>query len=195
MLKGEFEYLKELNRLQPGMESSYRAISVDLDNGQSAEVYMATCKEAGQCFYPETKPLICKIYPFIPIPDDVGNVVDFEVGSVFDIMFRHGGVPSPCTVLESDNQLVKETVVDQLKDIFSLPYFIFYFQAFHKIAGLFREGLSTLYPPPVEMSSVEFFKAFEMAYMTGKLIDKGQLKTTLKEIYVRLEKKYGTFSV
>ena len=104
MLDDEYEYLRQRGFLAPEMITSARTMSVTLAGGRTASAKMITCRQKGHCFSVENRPLICKIYPFIPVPSLDGSVAGFELGSVFDEMFHLAGLPSPCAVLEENSE-------------------------------------------------------------------------------------------
>ena len=99
VLEDEYAYLKSNGFLAPEMLANARRMSLALDNGRTASVRMVTCRQKGHCVIPDKRPLICKIYPFIPIPGIDGTISGFELGSVFDEMFHLPGLPSHFALL------------------------------------------------------------------------------------------------
>jgi len=195
VMNGEYAYLHDAKSLGPEMISNTRTMSTVLSNGKTVSAHMVTCSQGGRCFSWEQRPLICKIYPFVPIPDLDGNITGFEVGSVFDIMFHLAGIPSPCAVLEGDCAQLKEKMKDEIGFIFTMPYFIFYFRAFGIIADQLRKGFSENYTGLPSADYPKFFREFEILYMSQKVFSKENIKNELENLYSELEKKYGEFEI
>ena len=195
VLDSEYQYLKEGGFLSPEMTANTRTISTVLKNGKTASVHMVTCSQGGRCFSWEKRPLICKIYPFIPISDDDGSIIRFEVGSVFDVMFNLAGLPSPCAVLAQDLKPLHDEFKERTGDVFNMPYFIFYFRAFEIIANELRKGFAEHYKGTPSDDYTKFFREFELLYMSQKVFSKDRIQAELENLYASLENKYGDFEI
>ena len=195
MLDDEYEYLKERGFLAPEMIESARIMSVTLPNGRSASARMVTCRQKGHCFSVGNRPFICKIYPFIPIPETDGSIGGFELGSVFDEMFHLAGLPSPCAVLEENSSELKSELTEKIGFIFGMPYFIFYFGAFRIIAQHLRARFAEQYAGDPSADYPKFFREFELLYMGGKLFSADTIRRELQTLYAALEQRYGEFEI
>jgi hypothetical protein len=195
VLDSEYHYLKESGALAPEMSANIRTTSAVLKNGTTASVHMMTCSQGGHCFSWEKRPLICKIYPFVPIPDLNGDVTHFEVGSVFDIMFHLAGLPSPCVPQENHAAQLQAGLKEKMGWIFKMPYFIFYFRAFEIIAQELRAGFSEQYKGSPAQDYTRFFRDFEILYMSQKLFSGERIKNKLEDLYSSLIEKYGDFEI
>lgn len=195
VLEDEYAYLKDGGFLSPEMVTAARVMSVTLPNGKTASARMVTCRQKGHCFSVDRRPLICKIYPFIPIPEPDGSISGFELGSVFDEMFHLAGLPSPCAVLEENSPGLKAELTDKIGFIFDMPYFIFYFGAFRLIAQHLRTRFFQLYAGNPSEDVPKFFREFELLYMGGKLFSAGTIREELQALYSSLERRYGEFEI
>lgn len=195
MLEDEFIYLRENGFLAPEMITSARVMSVTLPNGKTASARMVTCRQKGRCFSVDKRPLICKIYPFIPVPGEDGSITGFELGSVFDEMFHLAGLPSPCAVLEEDSAKLKAELAEKIGFIFEMPYFIFYFSAFTIIAQHLRTRFAQQYSGDPSADYPAFFREFELLYMGGKLFSAETIREQLQTLYTSLERRYGEFEI
>ena len=99
LLEDELSYFTE-NGLWPQTNwGAPKRMALNIVPGLEAAVMLVQCQWEGKCHGNATRPLHCRLYPFIPVLSPDGVLLRIEPASVFDLTDETMGFRSPCTVL------------------------------------------------------------------------------------------------
>ena len=194
-MQQEYEFLERYNRLQTGFVESSRKHSFQFDDNKYLNFVTAVCGLGGLCSLPSYRPMICKLYPYLPIPSIESNTIEkFITGSALDQYWDDMNVEHPCWLHRTKEQEVKNSISDAGSK-FQHPYIVFYLSA----AGIFldsiRMNLKKQYPELLSGDPRQFFKQWEVLYLTGQLIDKEDYRAELRRLYAQVVDQYGEFKL
>lgn len=191
-MKNEYQYLSNEGKVSstPG-----QTIALDFGGPSDLELISVPCKLLGLCNGVIDKPLLCKLYPFIPIISNQGEVVDLSLSSIFDLTFQIMNWPSPCTVQMTKKQSYLKKYQDDKKLIQYLynPSIMFYLHSAKSFIEVYTEGLMA-HSELRAMSGKEFWSEWELAYLSGDLVNKDLLISKILGNYKNLRNHFGEFS-
>ena len=189
-MEDEYRYLA-----RHGKVSATQPQTIELDYGgpQPLRVVHAPCKLLGACQGVLDKPLLCKLYPFLPLLAAEGGLVELLPLSIFDLTFSLLGAGAPCTVLaKRERYRAMWTSNAAALDPLRHPYILLYLWA----AKHFSDSYSRRLQQSEKLrgkQGPQFWKRWEMEYLSGRLVDAADLKRDLLATYQTLERRYGTF--
>lgn len=168
-------------------------LSLDFGGPEPLRIVQTPCRLLGQCEGVIDKPLLCKLYPVLPVLDDEGELEDVIVGSIFDATFDAMGWSTPCTVFGKRATYLKHWQANRaLLDGLRHPYIIFHLQA----AALFLRNYTAkliVHKPLKDRTGADFWKNWELQYLSGRLVDGETLRRDIAICYARLAARYGAF--
>lgn len=191
-LDQEYDHLRRAGRAP---NEGVKELIFDFGCPSPLRLIHVPCSLLGQCSKTLERPLICKLYPFIPILDQDGNFEDLRPASIFDLTMSIRQETIPCSMLKHRKwfeALWSDSI--GLIQVMRHPYLIFYSRAVKHFSDIYsqkllqEDGLSSLAGP-------FFWKRWEIDYLTGKLIDGNALKERLREDYLQLQARYPGFDL
>jgi hypothetical protein len=185
----EYEYLKNINAF---LNFPVSKISIDFGGPNPLIIYYQKCNLLGNCNGKIIKPLLCKLYPFIPIYKENDEISLIE-SSVFDITFNVLNIKSPCTILEKKKfytNFYKEN--SQVKSLLLNPSIQLYAYAALSFANSMKNKL-VKNKQLVSLNGQKFWKQWEIEHLSGNLIDINSVKAEILKSYQYLVSKYGNF--
>jgi hypothetical protein len=194
----EYRFLESNNLLQEGFASAARhhTFEFDADRHLVLKFVTSVCNLGGICSLPEFRPLICKFYPLYPDPDAGGrNIEHFVAGSMIDQYWDQLGVEHPCWLLRTKSDQVAEATREAVTPRIQHPYVIFYLKAAAQFARHVASNAARQHLPAPENDPRQFFKNWEISYLTGKLVDVPRLKQELTSIYDQVTLHFGEFDI
>jgi hypothetical protein len=90
----EFEYLHRVGSPDEQWLDAKRSFDVEI-SGYSLKVYMQPCNLGGRCDS-GLRPMICRIYPYIPLIDDDFRIAGTINATAFDLVWTPGTSEDPC---------------------------------------------------------------------------------------------------
>lgn len=167
----------------------------DFGGPKPLSFFHATCNLLGQCDGVVDKPFLCKIYPFFPILSLDGILEDIYPSSIFELTFELKKTPTPCTVSSKtkaylDEWQKKQATLESLKH----PTIIFYLRS----AKHFMDNYSKQFQTNAKLATLSgkaFWEAWEMEYLSGKLIGAPELKEVILRDYNAIVERYGQFEI
>lgn len=194
----EYEFLKRNGLLQDGFENTARhwEYKIDAERDLTIRFVTAHCDLGGLCSNAKWRPLICKFYPLYPrVAAEGGAVESYTFGSIIDQYWDELGIEHPCWLYRNHGDEIDKTIRQTLADVLSHPYLIFYLGAasiFVEHVARLREGreLALDFSDPRQ-----FFRVWEVSYLTGQLIDQDVLRAELVSHYDAIAAHHGPFDL
>lgn len=191
-LGDEYDWMVR-NGKAPPADMKKREFSFDFGGPKPLRIVVVDCHLKGLCSDCVTKPLQCRIYPFIPVFDIEGELQDLYPGSMYDLTYLKSGDKTPCTVWH----LKREVYLSQWKnseviDLLKHPMLQFYFAAYKVFADIYLEVLSRD-ESIASLRGADFWSRWEMLYLGRRLFDTPRIKEELKALYLVYSRKYGDF--
>jgi hypothetical protein len=81
-----------------------------LSDGTKWHQHFLFCSCQGLCSPHQARPLICRIYPYFPIVNMDGELVDFEFSSLMDLCYTFPERDHPCTLVRERAAAVKQSL-------------------------------------------------------------------------------------
>ena len=148
--------------------------------------YLLKCKEKGLCNPHLNRPFICRVYPYLPVVDIDGNIIDFVYAALIDNLVNRDFHKCPLVKEES----IKNSLKNNLKDISFSPKMIFALN----LANLLVKYLKIYIPERMENSNIkDIVKKFEMLFLSNKIFKDKNFQLETKEIYNKVKDRYGDF--
>jgi hypothetical protein len=172
-----------------------QTFSFDFGGPVPLEIVQTPCRLLGMCNGVVDKPLLCKVYPFLPVLDTEGRLEDLVPASIFEQTFLARGEPTPCTVWSKREQYLERWRKRQdALDALRYPLIVFYLQAAKIFSEIYLEKLKAdqkLAP----LSGRAFWQHWELRYLRGMLGDGPEMRRRLLDVYQKLERTYGPFLI
>jgi hypothetical protein len=208
-MESEYAHLRENGLVFENTEGGVQPHDLSFDFGGPRPIVLkqTPCHLLGKCDGIVDKPLLCKLYPFLPVFDIEGELVDTVPASIFELTFEYLAhrssikrsplalieSPSPCTVNKKKDSYFQEwSKSPELLDSLRHPYINFHLKA----ASLFSINyLTALYQNELlgQLEGRDFWTRWELQYLGGKLVDTVDLKQKIFDSYIMFEQKYGKF--
>lgn len=191
LLKSEFEHYQKIggisNLIKPPKIQKYT-----LKNGKCLEIVYLSCDCNGLCSPHKNRPLICKIYPYFPIFDNLGKLEGFEYSSIYDLFYKPEN--HPCTLVSKNKLELEEQLIKSVQILGDFVLLIFIFKVLKILANSLREyikidDLSLL----DESEKQKFFTKFEWAILSAKAWKKEKVRDDIQNAYDELALIYGDF--
>lgn len=194
-LKSEWDYCVEHGRMQKGFEDAAREIRFEYAPGRTIHIITTYCRLSGICTYPEFRPLICRLYPFFPrVSLMERKVVGYVYGSVLDQFWDALGLKHPCYLVQKKKDLCYRSIKG-IEPLLVNPAVLFLFKAVEVFSDRLIVDFKKRYPELFELPPEEFFRKWEMIYLTGRAFDKDGLKNDLAGLDERVRELYGHFEL
>ncbi len=186
-LPQEYEYIRTYGKvtdLEP-----YKMTANIFD--KTMMLYYKHCNDDSNCNIKFSRSLYCKLYPFLPVFDIDGNLIDLKYISVYDVTFQLVGQKTPCYVIDLKDKYM--TMWHNEPDIIKLlkePYTLFYLMAGSIVHDNYVKTI-TSNKSLIELKGAQFWKKWEKLYLAGRLIDKKQLENDLENLYTLFKNRYN----
>jgi hypothetical protein len=192
----EYDYLKQHGRVHEHLDPGQTVHRLNFDFGGPKELSLVhtTCRFLGHCGPHVDKPLLCKIYPFLPILDIAGELEDVYPASIFEVTFLARGIHTPCSIWTSrKDKYVREFRENPaLLEPLRYPLIIFYLRA----AKLFVDNYIKCLRADErlkDLSGRDFWRSWEIRYLGGRLVDRDEMRGSLFAVYKEMEREFGQF--
>jgi len=168
-------------------------LSFDFGGPRPLNLIQVHCRLLGKCNGVIDKPLLCKIYPMLPVLGTDGALEDIYPSSIFELTMQIKGYKTPCTVVDKKKHyFAKWKNAPARLESLRHPYVILYLRAAKHFADVYTERL-TANSALMALSGAEFWKRWELNYLAGRLLDTDQLAERIRETFNSLMTRYGTF--
>lgn len=154
-------------------------------------LYYKHCNDDANCDIKFSRPLFCKLYPFLPVFDIDGNLLDLNYISIYDVTFSIIGQDSPCYVKNLKDKYMDLWKKDNSNiNLLKQPYTLFYIMVGNLIHDNYIETIN-LNEKLIDLRGKDFWKKWEKLYLAGKLINKNKLEKDIENLYTNFTKKYN----
>lgn len=119
MLKSEYLYIKDKSSLRLVGELKYQ-----LNEKKSLEICFLECALKGLC---KIRPLVCKLYPFFAITNDLAEFKGFKEISLNDLFYKDKN-NHPCPLIRDNFDELQKQFSQNVKKILDEPIVIFIFR-------------------------------------------------------------------
>jgi hypothetical protein len=168
-------------------------VSIDFGGPRPLSLVQTTCRLLGRCNGVIDKPLLCKLYPMLPVLGIDGALEDVIASSIFELTMRLAGINTPCTVAAREQHYLQKwrNAPEHLEPL-RHPYIIFHLQAARHFTDVYtrkfeaNEALRGL-------TGKLFWRMWEIEYLTGGLMDGDLLAEKIRQTYDQLVHNYGCF--
>ena len=207
-MESEYEFHREHGLVLEHTEGGTPPHEIEFDFGgaRPLKLIQTPCHLLGKCDGIVDKPLLCKLYPFLPIPGVNGGLNGLVSASIFELTFEFLAgrtdadikLPvlqdgSPCTVkLKANDYSTAWRKIPTLLDALRHPYIIFHLQSAKLFAENYMSKLSQC-DALAGMEGRDFWKRWELQYLSGKLVDGQKLREEMLLVYNELVQCYGEF--
>ena len=194
-LDAEYEWLARHGAVPgPGRGDAVpNVLSFDFGGPRPLAIVQMPCRLLGKCQGAIDKPLLCRLYPMLPVLDVDGHLEAVYPASIFDLTMEVRGLVSPCTVLDKrEIYRARWQASDTWLDCLRHPYLIFHLQAAKHFAEVYSERLRSSQVLH-GLSDQLFWKKWEMQYLAGELVDSELLARKIRATYQDLVDRYGEF--
>lgn len=186
LLHGEYEFLAERGWLEQFGDHEHRVVSLELSGGRSVHAESIISRRPGCACNHATRPIVCRLYPLLPIFADDGKLVGVEDFGVFELLERLEQMEPACAI--------REIPVPQL-NIFlefcavlaSSPLWLFQLEAYratkaHVASGIAQDKAKT---------GKDAFKLFEWGFLRDNLIRRDELAHHLAGLADAFSTRWG----
>lgn len=188
----EYDWM-EAHGAGPLEEMRRRTFTFDFGGPRPLKMVVVDCTLKGMCNDCMIKPMMCRIYPFVPIFDIEGELTDLYPSSVYDLTFLRRDESTPCTVWHRKrDQYLERYRASSDVDVLRNPKLMFYFAAYKCFADFYLDTLeanAALAP----LKGSEFWARWELLYLGRKLFDTPAIKAGIHALYERYRERYGDF--
>jgi hypothetical protein len=194
-LEDEFRWLTQHGKAPTAevMGSALQEMTFDFGGPRPLTFMQIHCRLLGKCQGVIDKPLLCKVYPMLPVLGIDGALEDIAPSSVFELTMQVRGSRTPCTVVDKRQHYLNKWRNDpeQLESL-RHPYIILHLQAAKHFADVYRDRLNDN-EALRGLCGKDFWQAWEMEYLLGNLVDAERLGRCVLKTYGELVDRYGQF--
>jgi hypothetical protein len=171
--------------------STPQVISFDFGGPRPLTLIQVGCKLLGQCQGVIDKPLLCKVFPMMPVLGIDGSVQEIVPASIFELTMQLMGFKTLCTIIDKTKLYWhKWKAKPELLRSLNHPYLILHLQAAKHFADVYREEL--LQSEALRgLTGKAFWSAWEIEYLLGNLIDADLLARKLLQTYEQIVAVHG----
>jgi len=188
----EYEWLAKQN-LAPALDGlATRQTDFDFGGPEPLSFVFHFCGLEGGCQGKLGKPLHCLIYPFMPVLDNRGQLLDVTPGSIFDLtaLLQTGQSLCPLWEERKDHYLGLWRDNEQLLAPLRHPRIIFYLAAYKIFSDSYAE-LFLRWDERRGLAGPDFWRAWELHYLGKRFFDVEALKALFQQKRSELETLYG----
>ncbi len=168
-------------------------LSLDYGSGRALGAVKVNCRLLGACDGCIDKPLLCRLYPFIPVFSIDGVIETLHPGSIFELTSQTMGWTSPCSVALKRSAFMERWTGDvELLAPLRHPYIMFHLAAYGILVEAFRTGLAND-TKLAGLTGAEFWRTWELVYLSGRLFDWPLIRSQLSDLHDTYHSQFGDF--
>lgn len=195
LLEKEFNEYKKSGGII-GLEEAKKIEEFKLKNGAILRIFWLHCSLVGLCNPHQNRPLICKLYPFLPKVDNKGEILDFFSATFFDLFYDKSS--HPCTLVAQHEDEVKAQLKNSLEPLLKDPLYIFAFRACELLAVYLRNLLkkefgSYLINKINDENHAKFWQKAEMLLLLRKAWRNQEFYNEICDIHDEIAQIWGEF--
>lgn len=190
LLESEYLYYQAKGTI-PKITKSKKEV-FHLRNGKTFVLHFLFCECGGLCEPHALRPLICRIYPYFPLINAKGEILDFYPASLMDLFYSPSS--HPCTLIREHDKALKEKLLKNFQILLENPLFIFCFLAMELLTKTLQNYLQN--PNFTAMNEEEkqrFARKLEWCLLSNKAWDNEKFKAQITKIYEEVKGIWGDF--
>lgn len=187
-LPKEMIYIKKYGKLP---DKPISELYTTLSNNIKINIYYTACNDDNHCNINFSRTLYCRLYPFFPVFNIHGELLNLKYISIYDITSDLINLKTPCYIKNKKSEYIDKWKNDKnIHRLFTNPYLLFHFLVADILHDNYVETIkdSTLLENEGEM----FWRLWEKAYLKKQLINKVKLVNKLDEMYNNFTNIYGS---
>lgn len=165
----------------------------ELNSKEKFSVYFTKCNAKGMCDPHCARPLICRIYPYFPIVNVKGEIIDFEYAAFMDLFYENK-LNHPCTLVREQSAQIKQQIQNSFQEsLKENPKLIFTFKLLELLALFVKNHFPIHLDKLSEEEKKTFFKNYEITMLKGTIWKKEEFKNKVLQTYIQIKNHYGNF--
>lgn len=162
--------------------------------GGKLDLYYTQCNDVFNCNKQFVRPLYCRLYPFFPVLNIEGELLDIKYLSLYDIAADMKNITTPCYIKQNKEYYLKLWKQDEvILSIFRYPYLLFYLMVANIVHDNYIKAM--LKSDILKYGNIDFWQNWEMVYLEKKLFLIDELKERIDNLYNSFIKKYQNFKL
>lgn len=190
LLEKEYEYYQSIggikNITEPAKKRTFK-----LSNGKSFSIYLLSCNCGGVCEPHGHRPLICRIYPYFPVVDASGTVLDFEYAALMDLFYRDPDSDHKCTLVREQSKRIKQELSISLKPLLRDPEVVFVFRCLKELVDRLKLKMNGHINTLDEAQLKKFIAKYEWMILSGKPWKDAAFSQRIDTIYDEVKAAFG----
>ncbi len=186
LLHGEYEYLRDRGWLEQFGDHEHKAVELPLGDGRVVRAESIVSRRAGCACNHATRPVVCRLYPLLPVFAPDGKLVGIEDFGVFEVLERIEQIEPACAI--------REIPVQQLGVFLSFcavlarsPMWLFQLEAYRITKAHVAAGIAA----DKAKSGKDAFKLFEWGFLRDNLIRRPELAHHLAGLADAFSTRWG----
>lgn len=193
LMPEEYRYLSSVGKLQDYDKGAIVRYATEFLPGKVAAVYMMRCKQGGMCLHCEFRPLICRVYPYFPVPTPDGCLETMDFSSIYDVARAMKDGHVACPIRAADDPVVRGCAEKAAKALFGHPHIVFYLRAAKAMMDVMRTEMAEKHSRILSLPVREFWAEWEMLFMTQRLFPREILMERFAAEYGAVSARFGEF--
>lgn len=191
LLREEYLYYKSKGGIKNICQEKHQTYT--LKNGKRLEVSFLYCECGGLCEPHSMRPLICRLYPYLPRVSKRGELLGFYPASLMDLFFSNQSAHYCTLVREHDTEL-RAQLAQNLKPLLRIPLYIFVFRSLEVLCQTLQEYLNNAHLDTLSQKDRgEFLQKLEWCLLSNKAWDNETFKEKIAQIYAEIAQEFGDF--
>lgn len=195
-LPKEYEYIKSYHNFQTNKIKKFELCFNEINGGGNLclDLYYTQCSDVVNCNKQFVRPLYCRLYPFFPVLNIEGELLDVKSISLYDIAAELKNISTPCYLKQNKEYYLKLWKQDEtILSIFRYHYLLFYFMVANITHDNYIKALQK--SDLLKYDNTDFWQNWELAYLEKKLFLADELKEKINDLYDSFIKKYQKFKL
>lgn len=195
LLEHEFKEYKK-NGCVKGLEEPKNIESFKLKNGHIVRLYWLQCELGGLCQPHQNRPLICKLYPFLPKVNAKGDILGYMPATFFDMIFDKDN--HPCTLVRESSHKLQEELNNSLAPLLKEPAYIFAFMVCELLLERLQSMLNNKFGSYLlnkipKNKTKEYYQNLEISLLLRSNWKNKEFFDKVNEIHDQIAKIWGEF--
>jgi hypothetical protein len=186
LLHGEYEYMRERGWLEQFGEHEHKVVQLPLADGRVVRAESIVSRRAGCACNHATRPIVCRLYPLLPVFAPDGKLVGIEDFGVFEVLERIEHLEPACAIREIPVQQLG-VFLGFCAVLARTPAWLFQLEAYRITKAHVAEGIAA----DKAKSGKDAFKLFEWGFLRDNLIRRAELAQHLAGLADAFSTRWG----
>ena len=190
MLESEYAHYKAIGGIE-NIPKPAQKRTFTLENGKSFNIYVLSCTAGGLCNPHGHRPLICRIYPYFPVLNEHGDILDFEFAALMDLFYSNPKKFHKCTLVRERDEQVKADLRKNIQPLLQDPEVIFVFMCLKALVDRLKDKMDGHIDGLDDAQMKKFINKYEWMVLSGKPWRDSAFSQQISQIYERVKKAHG----